>query len=63
VDERIFIGSTFERQKLKVKSPTTTFYKTVEDAVEALKAKPVKNSTVLIKGSRGMALERLVSLF
>ena len=39
------------------------FYKTAEDAITALKANPIKNSTILIKGSRGMALERLVELF
>ena len=63
VDERIFIGKEFESQKLKVKSQKTAFYNTVEEAIEALKTSPVKNSTVLIKGSRGMALERLVEMF
>ena len=40
-----------------------TFYPTVEEAIAGLKAKPIINATVLIKGSRGMALERLVELF
>ena len=44
-------------------SPKAVFYSTVEEAIAALKANPVKNATVLIKGSRGMALERLVELF
>ncbi|WP_432328583.1 hypothetical protein ACRQ5D_06640 [Mucilaginibacter sp. P25] len=39
------------------------FYETAEDAIAALKAQPITNSTILIKGSRGMALERLVELF
>jgi len=39
------------------------FYETVEDAINGLKAYPIKNSTILIKGSRGMALERLLELF
>ncbi|HEY5326073.1 MAG TPA: cyanophycin synthetase, partial [Mucilaginibacter sp.] len=39
------------------------FYETVEDAINGLKANPIKNSTILIKGSRGMALERLLELF
>ncbi len=39
------------------------FYKSAEDAIAAIKANPIKNSTILIKGSRGMALERLVELF
>jgi len=47
-------------------SPTkgkVIFYKTADDAIAGLKANPIKNSTILIKGSRGMALERLVELF
>jgi UDP-N-acetylmuramoyl-tripeptide--D-alanyl-D-alanine ligase len=42
---------------------TMVFYPTVEEAASALKAEPITHSTVLIKGSRGMALERLVDLF
>jgi UDP-N-acetylmuramoyl-tripeptide--D-alanyl-D-alanine ligase len=62
VDERIFIGRDFfEAGSSMVKKPT--FYETAEDAIKGLKANPVKNSTILIKGSRGMALERLVDLF
>ncbi|MEZ2337280.1 UDP-N-acetylmuramoyl-tripeptide--D-alanyl-D-alanine ligase [Mucilaginibacter sp. RCC_168] len=65
VDERIFIGKEFENQKSKVKSQNlvATFYLTAEDAITGLKSHPIKNSTILIKGSRGMALERLVELF
>ena len=50
-------------QKSKIKSQNITFFSTAEEAIAALKASPVKNSTILIKGSRGMALERLVELF
>lgn len=65
VDERIFIGSEFASQKSEVGSrkPEAIFYSSVEEAISGLKASPVRNSTVLIKGSRGMALERLVELF
>ncbi|HWZ35578.1 MAG TPA: hypothetical protein VNW51_05425 [Mucilaginibacter sp.] len=42
---------------------TASFYETAEEAIAALKTSPIKNSTILIKGSRGMALERLVELF
>jgi len=64
VDERIFIGKDFLGQKWKIKSKKNiTFHATVEDAITGLKYHPIKNSTVLIKGSRGMALERLVDLF
>ncbi|HEY8782713.1 MAG TPA: UDP-N-acetylmuramoyl-tripeptide--D-alanyl-D-alanine ligase [Mucilaginibacter sp.] len=41
----------------------SVFYKTVEQAIAGLKTNPIKNATILIKGSRGMALERLVELF
>ena len=63
VDERIFVGKEFMRQKVKGERQRVTFYETAEDAIAALKASPIKNSTILIKGSRGMALERLVELF
>jgi UDP-N-acetylmuramoyl-tripeptide--D-alanyl-D-alanine ligase len=69
VDERIFIGKDFVagRQSI-VHGPwsmdeKTIFYETAQDAIEGLKAYPIKNATILIKGSRGMALERLVQLF
>ncbi|MCC8424406.1 UDP-N-acetylmuramoyl-tripeptide--D-alanyl-D-alanine ligase [Mucilaginibacter sp. UR6-11] len=63
VDERIFIGTEFLRQKAKGEGQKAVFYETAEDAIAGLKAQPIKNSTILIKGSRGMALERLVELF
>lgn len=69
VDERIFIGKDFFAAGsamdygLWTMDKKHTFYETTEDAIEGLKANPVKNSTILIKGSRGMALERLVELF
>jgi UDP-N-acetylmuramoyl-tripeptide--D-alanyl-D-alanine ligase len=60
VNGRIFIGETFYRQK---GANDAIFYCTAEEAIEGLKASPISNSTILIKGSRGMALERLVGLF
>jgi UDP-N-acetylmuramoyl-tripeptide--D-alanyl-D-alanine ligase len=59
-DQHIFIGEQFFQQKGTAKA---TFYRTADDAITALKANPVTNATVLIKGSRGMALERLTELF
>jgi len=59
-DEHIFIGSEFFNQRTDHRG---TYYETAEDAITAIRAKPVTNATVLIKGSRGMALERLVPLF
>ncbi|GAB2987455.1 UDP-N-acetylmuramoyl-tripeptide--D-alanyl-D-alanine ligase [Mucilaginibacter puniceus] len=60
VAERIIIGKEFFA--LKSETPKAIFYETAEEAIAGLKANPIKNSTVLIKGSRGMALERLVEL-
>jgi len=69
VDKRIFIGKDFFEAGLGMNhGPWTmdkkpTFYQTAADAIKGLKANPIKNSTILVKGSRGMALERLVELF
>ncbi|HTH83034.1 MAG TPA: UDP-N-acetylmuramoyl-tripeptide--D-alanyl-D-alanine ligase [Mucilaginibacter sp.] len=65
VDERIFIGKAFHQAYSSMDHglwtiDSTTFYETAEDAIAGLKANPITNSTILIKGSRGMALERLV---
>ncbi|MFI5157798.1 MAG: UDP-N-acetylmuramoyl-tripeptide--D-alanyl-D-alanine ligase [Sphingobacteriales bacterium] len=64
VAERIFIGKEFAKQASRVKNQESRvrFYTTAEEAIEALKVNPIQNSTILIKGSRGMALERLVEL-
>ncbi len=59
-DQHIFIGHEFYKSNGKVNA---TFYDTAEDAIANLKSHPIKNATILIKGSRGMALERLVDLF
>ncbi len=65
VDKRIFIGQDFKQASLTMnhESSTMNFYPNVEDAIAGVKTHPIKNSTILIKGSRGMALERLVELF
>jgi len=64
VAERIFVGKEFVKQRSGIKNQSgVKFYTTAEEAIEGLKEHPIKNSTILIKGSRGMALERLVNLF
>ncbi|HVV54773.1 MAG TPA: UDP-N-acetylmuramoyl-tripeptide--D-alanyl-D-alanine ligase [Mucilaginibacter sp.] len=66
VDEAIFIGKEFHRAGMKtndIDRGKAVFYPSTEEALEGLKARPVQNATVLIKGSRGMALERLAELF
>lgn len=58
-DRSIFIGAEF--YKLKGNSGIE-FYKTVQDAYKGLEEEPIKNATVLVKGSRGMKLETLLPL-
>ncbi|WP_295768043.1 UDP-N-acetylmuramoyl-tripeptide--D-alanyl-D-alanine ligase [uncultured Mucilaginibacter sp.] len=55
-DKHIFIGKEF----LKHNAGSGNFYETADEAMQALKADQITNSTVLLKGSRGMALEQLV---
>ena len=54
----IFIGEDFYH----FRNAASDFYKTTTDAYEALKLVPIINSTILIKGSRGMKLELLLEL-
>ncbi len=54
---RIFIGEEF----YKLKNDSAEFYRTTNDAFSALHKTPPIGSTILIKGSRGMKLESLIS--
>lgn len=58
-DQRIFIGEEFYKLKGNVEA---SFYRNTEEAFEALKHTPIRNSTILVKGSRGMKLERILPL-
>jgi UDP-N-acetylmuramoyl-tripeptide--D-alanyl-D-alanine ligase len=65
VTDRIFIGKEFSSQQTEIEGydfSSATFYLTAQDAITGLKTNPITNATVLVKGSRGMALERLVEL-
>ncbi|APY08935.1 UDP-N-acetylmuramoyl-tripeptide--D-alanyl-D-alanine ligase [Winogradskyella sp. J14-2] len=53
----ILVGENFHKTTTK---PTTKKYKTFEDLKPYLKNLDIKNATILIKGSRGMALERIL---
>lgn len=55
----VFIGKEFYRER---KNKYGRFYETTEEALEGLKDTPIVNSVVLVKGSRGMQLERLIRL-
>lgn len=58
-DRQIFIGEEFYKLQ---SNGTAEFYKTVQDAYKSLEEKSIKNTTVLVKGSRGMKLETLIPL-
>lgn len=57
---RILIGEEFFRFN---PNPEAEFYRSTLEVLEALKQHPVKNATILLKGSRGMKLENLLDLF
>lgn len=50
-----FVGENFYQTKTK-----STVFKTYEDLVKYLKDNPLKQQSILIKGSRAMSLERLL---
>lgn len=57
-DVKIFIGKNFFQNR----SEDAQFYETTDEAYESLKLNPLSNATVLIKGSRGMKMEKLVEI-
>ena len=68
-DESIFVGKAFAQAGLTMNHGPWTmdnkpkYFQTTADAITFFKNNPVQNSTILIKGSRGMTMERLVELF
>ena len=55
-----FVGSDFFKNK--VQKSNFNFYENFEDFSTELKKQTIQNKTILIKGSRGMALERTLEL-
>lgn len=51
-----FVGKEFK----KVDNDSGRFFEQIEELIEKLQKDPLKNKTILIKGSRGIKLERLV---
>ena len=58
-DRTIFIGKEF----YALKTQEAEFYPGTEEAIKHLKDNPITGSTILIKGSRGMKFETMISLF
>lgn len=59
LNTRIFIGADFCKAR---ESHKGYFFNTPKEAEAFLKENPVRNSLILLKGSRGMALEQLLPL-
>ena len=55
-----FIGKDFF--SIKIEKPNFHFYKTFEEFLTDIKNVSIKNNIILIKGSRGMALERTLEI-
>ncbi|ULC60163.1 UDP-N-acetylmuramoyl-tripeptide--D-alanyl-D-alanine ligase [Flaviramulus sp. BrNp1-15] len=60
IDQLIFIGENFYQSKTN--SNKARKYKTFEDFKNDFNVSEIENNTLLIKGSRGMALERILEL-
>jgi len=60
LDNVILIGEHF--YNTKIVSTKITVFRTFEDFKNKYKASKIKNTSILIKGSRGMALERILAL-
>lgn len=60
IDQIILVGNNF--QQTKIHSQKAMSYKTFEDFKNDFNLSKIENTTLLIKGSRGMALERIMEL-
>jgi UDP-N-acetylmuramoyl-tripeptide--D-alanyl-D-alanine ligase len=56
-DKKLFVGENFNLGKTNELQ-----FKSYQDLEEYLKKNPLKNQSILIKGSRGMALERILDV-
>lgn len=56
-ERTIFVGEAFYAHQ----HPKAEFYKTTEEAKDALSRQPIFDSSVLLKASRGMAFEKLMA--
>ena len=60
IDNLIFIGENF--YQTKIDSDKSSKYKSFSDFKEAFKPSSIQDATLLIKGSRGMAMERILEI-
>ena len=55
LDEIIIVGSIFKQV-----NPSEKSFKNTDELIEYLKQNPIKNKNILLKGSRGIALEKVI---
>ena len=55
LDEIITVGSIFKQL-----NPSEKSFKNTDELIEYLKQNPIKNKNILLKGSRGIALEKVI---
>lgn len=55
LDEIITVGSIFKQV-----NPSEKSFKNTDELIEYLKQNPIKNKNILLKGSRGIALEKVI---
>ena len=55
LDEIIIVGSIFKQV-----NPSEKSFKNTDELIEYLKQNPLKNKNILLKGSRGIALEKVI---
>jgi UDP-N-acetylmuramoyl-tripeptide--D-alanyl-D-alanine ligase len=55
---KLFIGKNFFYSKTN----DAQFFETLSEASQYIKANPIQNATILVKGSRSMFLEKLVEI-
>lgn len=60
INKLIFIGENFFQTTIE--SGKSSKYKSFSDFKDAFKSSSIKDSTLLIKGSRGMAMERILDI-
>lgn len=60
IDRIYFVGSQFF--ELEQVLENATWHKDVDDLRESVKSSPITNSTILLKGSRGVQLEKILDL-
>jgi UDP-N-acetylmuramoyl-tripeptide--D-alanyl-D-alanine ligase len=58
--DSVLVGEEFKAVEESFSS--CSFYSSVEELIKALEGKKIKGKTILLKGSRGMAMERLLPL-